>query len=379
MIFTPAKVAKVFFILTSIALLGCDSNKEKRTSKKIPELRVEVLNTRNISIPNNYFCEINAVQYVEIRARVQGYLEEIYVDEGQLVKKGQPLFRISSNEYKEMVTKAEANLQRAIAEAKATSLEVDRIALMVEKDVISPTELEVAKAKRDAALSGIEEAKSVLQNAKINLNYTYIRAPFDGLVDRIPFKIGSLINSGTLLTSVSNTEEVFAYFKVSETEYLHFLKHEMHNKSLSNEARKVSLELADGSMYPHIGHIETMEGDFDRETGSIAFRARFANPDMLLKHGSSGKLIMHKALEDALLVPQQSTFTIQDKNYVFIVDQDTARARSFDIVGQYKKYFVADGLKKGDRIIMEGLQHIRDGVPIKPKVLSVDSVKLTKL
>src|SRR5690606_5702696 len=256
-------------------------------------------------------------------------LEEIFVDEGQVVKKGQPLFRISSHEYEQMIVKAEAALQRAIAQAKTKSLDVDRMTLMVDKQIVSPTELEVAKANLQAAKSEIEEARSLLQNARTNLSYTLIRAPFDGIIDRIPFKIGSLINDGTLLTSISNIDEVFAYFRVSETEYLELLKTELNGGDFRKHPIRVGLQLADGSMYQHEGNIETMEGDFDRETGTIGFRARFPNPKRLLKHGSSGKIVMQRRLEDAILVPQQATFAIQNKNYVFVLDsKNLAKARS---------------------------------------------------
>lgn len=367
----------VLILITS--LFSCQSKTAvKNEPGETPEIRVIALQSKDVAIPQNYICDIHAVQYVEIHARVQGYLEAIYVDEGQHVKKGQPLFRISANEYKEMVSKAEANLKRAIAEAKTTTLEVDRLKLMVDKKIISATELEVAKAKKEAAESGIEEAKSVLQNAQINLNYTYIRAPFDGLIDRIPFKIGSLINSGTLLTSVSNTEEVFAYFKVTENEYLRFMRNELSNGKKRD--REVSLILSDGSPYEHHGYVETMEGNFERGTGSIAFRARFSNPNGLLKHGSSGKIQMLKQVHDAVLVPQVSTFAIQDKNYVFILDKENkARAKSFTAMERYKHYFIAQGLAEGEKIIFEGLQQIRDGISIKPKLVSADSARLTVL
>lgn len=373
--------AGIILTIGLLTLAACNKSPvTQNPPQAIPELTVMRLPVRDVSIPHGYVCDIHAVQYVEVHARVQGYLEEIYVDEGEFVKKGQPLFRISSNEYKEMVTKAEANLQRAIAEAKTKSLEVDRIKLMVDKKIISSTELEVAKAKKQAAESGIEEAKSVLQNAKINLNYTYIRAPFDGFIDRIPFKIGSLINSGTLLTSVSNIDEVFSYFRVSEADYLQFLNKELNGGDLRKQTYKVSMVLADGSVYPYQGKIETMEGDFDRHTGTIAFRARFPNPDKLLKHGSSGKIVMHKRFEDAVLVPQKSTFAIQDKNYVFILDhKNIARARSFHAVDQYDSYFIAGDLKEGDRIVLEGIQQLKDGVAVKPKLMVVDTAKVSRL
>jgi len=364
----------------SVWFFSCSSGKAGDSPPKLPELAVMTLAGQAVTIPRDYICEISGVEYVEIHARVQGYLEDIYVDEGQFVKKGQPLFRISSNAYSEMVTKAEAALQRAIAETKTKNLEVDRIKMMVDKHVISQTELDVAMSQREAAESGIREAKAVLENARISLNYTFIRAPFDGILDRIPFKKGSLINSGTLLTSISNIREVFAYFQMSEPEYLRLHGKEIKDRQFKAEHQKVSLLLADGSPYPFEGKIETMGGDFDRETGSISIRARFPNPDHTLKHGSTGKILLNKTLPDALLVPQESTFAVQDKNYVYVLDdKNVAHIKNFSNIGRYKEYFVVDGLKKGDRIVTEGLQQLRDGVTIKPMPLAVDSTGLAKL
>jgi membrane fusion protein (multidrug efflux system) len=313
---------------------------------------------------------------VEIRARVQGYLDEIYVDEGQLVKKNEALFRLSSSEYKESVARAEANLQRAVAEAKARQLNVNRIGLMVDKNVISRPELEVAQAQLEAAESGIREAKSVLENAKINLAYTFIRAPFDGTIDRLPFKRGSLINSGTLLTSISNADQVFAYFKVSEPEYLSLTK-KANGNLITAQPKKVALWLADGTEYAYEGKIETIEGDFDRETGSIAIRARFPNPNALLKHGASGKVVIEKEIKDAVLVPQVSTFTIQDKNYVFAVDDhNRAHAKSFQSVERIGRSFVVSGLQPGLRIAAEGVQQLRDGLEINPFPVVADTTQI---
>lgn len=372
------KICLAVFIYLSLLTSCKNTDIERHSASDVPELEVATLTARDISIPLGYVSEIHAVQFVEIHARVQGYLEEIFVDEGQVVKKGQPLFRISSHEYEQMIVKAEAALQRAIAQAKTKSLDVDRMTLMVDKQIVSPTELEVAKANLQAAKSEIEEARSLLQNARTNLSYTLIRAPFDGIIDRIPFKIGSLINDGTLLTSISNIDEVFAYFRVSETEYLELLKTELNGGDFRKHPIRVGLQLADGSMYQHEGNIETMEGDFDRETGTIGFRARFPNPKRLLKHGSSGKIVMQRRLEDAILVPQQATFAIQNKNYVFVLDsKNLAKARSFNAVDKYEDYFIATDLSQGERIILEGIQQLRNGVPIKPIHIAIDSAYLT--
>ncbi|MEO5977542.1 MAG: efflux RND transporter periplasmic adaptor subunit [Chryseolinea sp.] len=365
-------------IVTCNFFTNCSDSRANRKIASAPELSVMTLKASNFTIPKEYICEISAEQYVEIHARVQGYLEDIYVDEGKSVKKGDPLFRLSSNDYKEAITRAEANLQKMIAEAKAKKFDVERIKLMVDKDVISKTQLDVASAQQEASESAIKEARSILDNAKINLGYTYIRAPFDGIIDRIPYKIGSLINSGTLLTSVSNINEVLTYFKVSETEYLKLSNGELVDSNFKEKFRQVHLILADGTKYPEPGYVETIEGDFDRETGSIAFRARFPNPKKLLKHGSSGKIVMEKSWDNAILVPQESAFNIQDKNYVYLLAKgNVARATPFETVGRTDKDFIVTGLKPGDKIVVEGISQLRDGMLIRPRFLKSEFARVS--
>lgn len=371
---------KFFFLILCVAVVSASCNRPKNKSAAPPNVHLSVMTmaSQDVSVPQEYICEINAVQFVEIRARVQGYLEEILIDEGQWVKKGQPLFRLSSNEYRETVTRAEANLRRAIAQAKTKTLEADRIGLMVKKNVISATELEVATAQKEAAESGVSEANSVLENARINLGYTFIRAPFDGIIDRIPFKKGSLINTGSLLTSISNIDEVYAYFRVSEAEYLQYLKNDPRGSNVKTIHQLVSLVLADGSSYPEPGYVETVEGDFDKSTGTIAFRARFKNPNKLIKHGSTGKILVARSWNNALLIPQQSAFTVQDKYFVFVLDQESkARSKNITTLERYKDCFITNGLSPGDRVVIEGIQQLRDGMLVVPKKEPLDSPRFT--
>ncbi|MBE9460330.1 efflux RND transporter periplasmic adaptor subunit [Dyadobacter subterraneus] len=364
----------ISFYTSSCTTQSKDTAESKDSILTIP---VTVLKTQNTELHREYVGDIHAVKNVEIYARVKGYLEEVYVDEGKEVKKGQILFRINSEEYAAELAKANASLQSAIADAKGAELEMGRVKMLVEKNVVSKTELDVAKAKYAAVTARIEEAKSMKSNAAILLAHTQIKAPFDGMIDRLPFKIGSLINEGTLLTTLSDTKNVFAYFNVSENEYLEYTKAK---DAASNQNAIVELELADGSFFKHKGKIETMEGAFDEGTGSIAFRARFANPEKLLKHGSTGTIRLTNTVENALLIPQKAAFEIQDKSFVYVLGKDNKiKTRSFVPKSRLSGYYIVkSGLEPGETIIYEGLQGLKDGVTINPKMITLDSVKPEK-
>lgn len=343
---------------------------EAAPPKVLPVTHVLVKDT---NLFREYVADIQAVQNVELRARVQGFLERIYVDEGQVVKKGQLLFKINDEEYRAELAKANANLESAIAEAKASELEVDRLKVMVDKKVISETELSVARAKLKAVIARIEEARWAKSNAELRLSYTSVRSPFHGIIDRIPFKVGSLIDHGTLMTTVSDISEVFVYFNVSEDEYLEYVKTTVAESGKDN--RLVTLMLADGTLYPFEGSVETMGGEFQASTGSISFRARFPNPNSLLKHGATGKIRLSNTLTDAIMIPQKAVFEIQDKNFVFLVDStNQVRMKHFVPKTRFSHYYIVEsGLQSGDKIVFEGIQEIRDGMQIIPRTVRMDS------
>lgn len=364
-------------LIVAVFMAACGNQKpvaqltETESPKVLPVTNVLVKDT---NLFREYVADIQAVQNVELRARVQGFLEKIYVDEGQVVKKGQLLFKINDEEYRAELAKANANLESAIAEAKASELEVDRLKVMVEKRVISETELSVAESKLKAVIARIEQARWAKSNAQLRLSYTSIRSPFHGIIDRIPFKVGSLIDHGTLMTTVSDISEVFVYFNVSEGEYLEYVKNTVAEKGKENKL--VSLMLADGTLYPFDGSVETMGGEFQASTGSISFRARFPNPNSLLKHGASGKIRLSNTLTDAIMIPQKAVFEIQDKNFVFVVDStNQVRMRNFIPKTRFSHYYIVEsGLQSGDKIVFEGIQEIRDGMHIIPKPVPMDSI-----
>jgi len=348
---------------------ACSSDKEISDNReKYPVTNPIVMDT---AYTNDYVADIHSFRHVELRARVKGYIEKIHVDEGEIVKAGQILFSLSRQEYEVDALKAKAMLKSAIADAKTAELDLQNVKILVEKNIVSKTELEMARAKLDALRAKVNEAKSYVASAELNLSYTVIKAPFDGIIDRIPNKAGSLVDEGTLLTTLSDNKKVFAYFNVSEKEYLDFT-------TLIDTEKKndITLVLANDEIHNYNGCIETVTGTVDKDTGNIAFRACFPNPDLLLKHGSSGKVRITKEEKNALIIPQKATFEIQDKIYVFTVDSDdTVKMRG--IVPKLRiphLYVIESGLSSNDRIIYEGIQLVKEGDEIIPEVISMKQI-----
>ncbi|UOR06548.1 efflux RND transporter periplasmic adaptor subunit [Hymenobacter aerilatus] len=365
-----------FVLPLAAAMLGSCSEKSQAdtTKSEVPKVPVVQLAPRDTILHHDYVADIEAVRNVDVRARVPGFLEHIYVDEGQVVKKGQPLFRINASEYKERVASSAAAVRNAQAQEQVAELELNRVQMLVKKNIIASSELDVAQAKLRAAQSTVQEARATRANASLNLSYTLIKAPFDGIIDRIPLKTGSLVDNGTLLTSVSDQGAVYAYFNVAENEYLEYAKARQRNTRTSSDS--VTLLLADGTTYRHGGRIETLEGEFEETTGSIAFRARFPNPEGLLKHNASGRVRLQNAVKDALLVPQRAVFETQDKNYVFVVGPNSKiRQQAFTPQARLSDFYIVKaGLKPGERIVYEGVQDLRDGNTIQAQPVAMKTL-----
>ncbi|RYE33305.1 MAG: efflux RND transporter periplasmic adaptor subunit [Sphingobacteriaceae bacterium] len=336
---------KRIIVLTGLCALlyqtSCTSKKEEK--KEVTRYTVTSPLKIDTSFTKEYVSEIKSVRDIELRAQEKGYLQNIYVDEGQSVKAGQLLFRIMPKVY-------QAELLKAQAESKAAEIEVQNTKTLSDKNVVSKNELSMAQAKLD-------QAKAETSLAKLHLSFTEIRAPFDGTIDRIPKKLGSLIDEGELLTSLSDNSQMFAYFNVSEPEYLDY---ETNTKGRGD--RKVSLLLANNQPLPYKGDVETIESEFNNETGNIAFRARFPNPNKLLKNGETGKVQMTVPLKNALVIPQKATYEVQDKIYVFVVDKNNiVRSRNITISGEMDDLYVVNkGLLGNDKILLEGVQKVKD-------------------
>ncbi|MDR4460079.1 MAG: efflux RND transporter periplasmic adaptor subunit [Nitrospirales bacterium] len=366
---TQMKTNPVLFISVCLLMISCTYEKE-----------TEALDTHKVIYPvvqdakysSKYVAQIQSVNYVEIRSKIRGYIEKIYVDEGQPVKKGQLLFALTHNVFEKELQKANAAFRSAVADLKVAEVELANVIVLVEKNIVSKSELYVIQAKVDALKADLEEALANREQQALNLSFSRIRAPFDGFINRIPNKVGSLIAEGDILTSLSDNREVFAYFNLSEVDYLNYIA------SGERGAKVVSFELANQVLYEYEGTIEVIESEFDSSTGNIAFRARFPNPDGLLKQGANGKVIVNKILENALLIPQKSTFEIQDQLYVYVVNQDNVLEQR-NIVYKMRLpnfYVVESGLSKDEQVLLEGVENVMNGDKVHPIHVDVANAML---
>lgn len=368
------KLSLNYLFLIACFLISCNQNQEKKTGGESTTLVMKLTST-SIEVAQSYVADVQAVQFVEIKPKVEGFVEAVLVDEGEHVNKGQVLFKLSSAELYEEVKEAQANYKQVQAELKMAEVESDRVKRLVEKDIISPIRLEQAMAETDVARLRVQQAKSRLQRAETNYSYTTITSPFEGYVDRIPFKVGSLVTPTSLLTSLTDVSEMFAYYKINEKEYLEYKRTQLSGAD-QPEYKNLELELSDQTIYPYKGTVETVEGDFERGTGSIAFRARFVNPEGLLRHGVSGKIRMLTKMDNVILVPQRSTFEIQDFTYVYTVNEEgKISARSFEPLSRHGAYYVTKDLPDGALIVYEGVQQVSDGMVITPEMIDTETVR----
>ncbi|HEY0652830.1 MAG TPA: efflux RND transporter periplasmic adaptor subunit [Chryseosolibacter sp.] len=297
---------------------------------------------------HEYVCQIRSMQHIELRALERGYLQNIYVDEGQSVKKGQLMFQIMPLIY-------EAEMQKAKAEVNFAEIEYANTKRLADSSIVSPNELALSNAR-------LNKAKADLSLAQAHLAFTTIRAPFDGIMDRFHVRLGSLLEEGELLSTLSDNSRMWVYFNVPEAEYLDYA-----TKAKSATPLEVKLQMANNQLFDQTGVVETIEADFNNETGNIAFRATFPNPKGILRHGETGNILMPTSLKGALLIPQKATFEILDKKYVFVVDKDNVvRSRHITVGTEIPHlYAITDGLDENDRILVEGLRKVRNNQKIK--------------
>jgi membrane fusion protein (multidrug efflux system) len=377
----PLIPATFFYVLLFISSCGTDEPKNSGPAIAVQDYPVLIIAPRTTTLNTEYPATIEGQQDIEIRPKIDGFIESIHVDEGATVRKGQLLFRISAPQYEQEVRTAQANIKIAEADVNAAQMEVNKVRPLVEKDIISKFELQSTQFNLQARQAALSQARATLVNARTNLGYTYIASPVNGVMGTIPFKIGSLVSSNTTepLTTVSNIGSIYAYFSINEKQMLEFTKN---TKGATPQARMatippVDLILANGVKYPEKGRIEATSGSVNTQTGSLRVRATFPNPGSLIRSGSSGNVRIPSTMDSALLVPQKSTYEIQGKKFVYLVQKDqTVKSAEIKILdlddGRF--YVAQEGLKPGDKIVLEGVASLREEAPIKPREVSPDSV-----
>lgn len=341
---------RIFMLIGVCALLSqisCESEKEEGKEVET-KLLVTSPTMKDTTVIRAYVCQIHSIQHIELRALERGYLQQIYVDEGQQVKKGQQMFQIMPMLYK-------AELQKAQAEANFAEIEYQNTKSLADSNVVSKNELALAKAKFD-------KANAELSLAQVHLGFTEIKAPFNGIMDHFQVRLGSLVDEGDLLTTLSDNSKMWVYFNVPEAEYLDYK-----SKAKKDSLMKVNLLMANNSQFEYPGMVETIEADFNNETGNIAFRATFPNPKGLLRHGETGSVQMVVPLKHALIIPQKATFEILEKRYVFVVGKDdVVKQREITVAAEMPDlYAIKGGLAENEKILLEGLRKVRDGDKIK--------------
>lgn len=348
-------ISPVFLAILSLSLPACNLHKEEHHAEH-HQHKIVVTNpvSEPVTLTQQYVCQIRSQRHIELRALERGYLEPIPIKEGQTVKAGDVLFRILPTLY-------QANLDAELAEARLAQLEYNYTKKLSEDNVVSQNEVLLLEAK-------LKKAQAKAQLAEAELNFTYIKAPYDGIVDRLMHQHGSLIEEGDKLTTLSDNSTMWVYFNVPEARYLEYKeKLEQHADDL-----KIELRLANGQIFPHDGKIGAIEADFNNETGNIAFRADFPNPNNLLRHGQTGTVLLKRVSDNAIVIPQRATFETLDKQYVYVVGDDhVVHQRDIKVENELDDlYVIKDGLDVNDKIILEGVRQVHDGQKVEFEYLA---------
>ncbi len=341
---------------------------DKPVEESVDNFQIIYPSIKDTSYTNEYVAEIESIKYVEVRTKTRGFIEKVHVDEGQFVQQGQLLFSISNKMLSQELQQSQAVYKNSIAELKAAEVEWANTQKLTDKNIVSKSELELAEARVEALKAKVEEAQASQSKAALHLSFSHIRAPYSGLINRLPHKNGSLVQEGDILTTISDNREVFAYFNLSEADYLNYITNKTEEKQI------VRLLLANNTFYDYEGKVETIESEFDQSTGNIAFRARFPNPQGFLKHGANGKIVIKKDLKNAMLVPQKSTFEIQDMLYVYALNKDSVLEQK-NIVPKMRiphYYIVASGISEQEPILYEGVQSVTNGQKISAELISTE-------
>lgn len=363
------KIKKIVMGVVALMLLAsCGGKQDAPQTDQLP-YPTEVLTEQKAELQSIYPVSIKGQEDIEIRPRIDGFIDAIYIDEGSVVKRGQQMFKINSPQAEQAITSARASVKSAQAKVNTAKTNVVRIRPLAEQGIVSVIQVQTAEDSYQSAIADLEQAQATLINAQATLSWTNVSSPVDGFVGAIPYRQGSLVNSSNILTTVANTNTIYAYFSLNEKELRSFLS----GLEGSTEIEKiknipnVTLILADGTIYPEKGKVSTITGVLNATTGSASFRAEFPNKHGELKSGTSGTISIPQVLENVFVIPQKSTFAQQDKTLVYVVQGDSVMQKVITVVStpDGKDYAVTSGLKAGEKIVMDGIATLGNGKKIK--------------
>lgn len=369
------KVKKIVFGATALLVMsscGGGSNPSGEGNTGPQEYKTTVLGEESVELETVYPVTIKGQDDIEIRPRIDGFIDAIYVDEGSVVRKGQALFKINSPSAIQAVTTAKAAIESAEAQVQTAKLNVDRIKPLADQGIVSTTQLATYQNAYNVAVAAKVQAEATLANANATLSWTNVTSPVDGVVGTINYRLGSLVNNGNALTTVSSTGNVFAYFSLNEKELVSLLAGLPGNTQAEkiNNLPAVTLKMADGTIYSEKGKIKTISGQVNVSTGTANFRAEFTNPHGVLRSGFSGNISIPKHVDKAIVIPQAATLTKQNKYLTYKVVNDSIAVQTLiDVTAtpDGKGYVVTNGLSVNDRIITDGIATLSDSAKIKVK------------
>lgn len=367
-------LSKAAVLLVIISFSSCGKSGADAGALAAPKPEVDFFQAESITgeVEKKYPGTVEGTVNVDIKAQVSGYLEAIYVKEGDYVNKGQSLFKIKGDVYAEQVNNSRAAYKSAQANLANAKLEVEKIKPLVDGKVFSDMQLKTAQANYEAAVAQVAQAKAALGSSQLNADFSLIKAPVSGYISRIPNRIGNLVTPADAvpLTVLSDINTVFVYFSLTEADYLAFSKDPKSNQT-------VSLIMADDSEYEQKGKLEVASGNIDRSTGTISLKAIFPNPKKLLRAGGSARVILNNSLSSVITVPMASVKDIQDKFFVFVLKPGNKVAMvPIEIDGSSgTDYFVKSGLKQGDKIALNSIDVLYDSMEVVPKTAKAVSSK----
>lgn len=381
MIKAISKFSLLGFILVLFAAVSCNKGKSGPRAGGIREYPVITVNLQSTQMFQDYPATLQGEQTVDIRPKIAGYIEQILVDEGAHVKKGQLLFRLNDNDLQATVRSAEAAVKVAEADVFSAKLNLEQTGPLAEKNIVSQYDLQSAQSLLKAKEAQLAQARANLENARANLQYAMITSPADGTIGTFAYRVGSLVSSSSPdpLTSISNTSRMFAYFSINEKDFLTLTKG-WKGKNMQEKLaglKGITLLMADNSLYEHPGKIDMASGLVDPQTGAVSIRASFPNPEALLRSGSSGVVRIPELLDSVILVPQKSTYELQGKHFIYVVGPDN-KVHDTEIevlTGNLKNaYVVTKGLHVGEKVVLDGIVSLRDQNEIKPKMVEAGSL-----